>query len=80
MSHNAGQASDGKRAPEKVMSATRVNVAFPFSSVRIHEPSEHLIALTVLVRDMAVLLGDLAPGPEVERLSERAEELLAKVR
>lgn len=80
MSRNSGQAPEARRAPEKVMSATRVNVAFPFSSVKIHEPSEHLIALTALVRDMSLLLGDLAPGPDVERLSERAEELLSKLR
>ena len=80
MSHNGGRASEAKRVPEKVMSATRVNVAFPFSSVRIHEPSEHLIALTALVREMTLLLVDLAPGPDVERLSERAEELLSKLR
>jgi hypothetical protein len=68
-----------RRAPEKVMSATRVNVAFPFSSVKISEPSEHLIALTALLHDMAVLVADVAPGAEADRLCGRAEELLARV-
>ena len=80
MSRNGGEASGARRAPEKVLCATRVNVAFPFSSVKIHEPSEHLIELTALVRDMSLLLGDLAPGPDVERLSERAGDLLSKLR
>ena len=37
---------DTSRAREKVFATTKVNVAFPFSQVKIQEPSEHLIALT----------------------------------
>ena len=79
MSRNSGEALQAKKAPEKVMSATRVNVAFPFSSVKVHEPSEHLIALTALVHDMTLLLAEIAPGSDAERLGGRAEELLSKM-
>ncbi len=46
---------------------TRVNVAFPFSQIKIQEPSEDLVALATLVRDIAELLPDIAPGPKARR-------------
>ena len=61
-------------------STTHVNVALPFAKLEVHEPSEHLLALTNLVQDLAGLLVRTAPGPEAEDLLDRAEALAAKLR
>ena len=68
------------KAPERVTSTTHVNVALPFSKVEVHEPSEHLLALTAIVQDLAGLLARTAPGPEADMLLSRVEELAAKLR
>jgi hypothetical protein len=73
-----GKARD--TAPGKVTSTTQVNVALPFSKVEVHEPSEHLVALSALVQDMAALLARMAHSPEGDALLSRAEVLAAKLR
>jgi hypothetical protein len=70
----------GGRAPARVDSSTRVNVAFPFSQVKIQEPSAHLIALTALVGELADLVAGTLPGPQAKDLRRRAHELTSKVR
>jgi hypothetical protein len=57
-----------------------VNVALPFSQFKIQEPSDHLLALTALVEDLADLVADAVPGPEAEALRRRAHELASRVR
>ena len=74
------KAARKKSAPEKVTSTTHVNVALPFAKLAVHEPSEHLLALTTLVQDLAGLLARTTPSPEAEDLLRRAEELAAKIR
>ena len=69
-----------KTAPERVTSTTHVNVALPFAKLEVHEPSEHLLALTTLVQDLSGLLARTTPSPEAEDLLRRAEELAAKIR
>ena len=44
-------------------SARCVNVAFPFSQIRVQEPSAELTELAVLVCDLAAAVAELAPGP-----------------
>jgi hypothetical protein len=45
---------DEEREPRSVVnSAPRVTVAFPFSAIKIEDPSDDLRALAVLVRDLA---------------------------
>ena len=68
-----------KAAPERVTSTTHVNVALPFAKLEVHEPSEHLLALTTLVQDLAALLARMAPGPDAEDLVSRAAALAAKI-
>ena len=68
-----------KPAPERVTSTTHVNVALPFAKLEVHEPSEHLLALTTLVQDLAALLARMAPGPDAEDLVSRAAALAAKI-
>jgi hypothetical protein len=80
---NDGPHPDGRgsrRAPARVDSSTRVNVALPFSQFKIQEPSDHLLALTALVEDLADLVADAVPGPEAEALRRRAHELASRVR
>ena len=59
---------------------TRVNVAFPFSQIRIQEPSEDLAALADLVRDLAELLADVAGGSRGAELQKRAQDLATRLR
>jgi hypothetical protein len=68
------------KPPAQVTSSTRVNVAFPFSQVKITEPSEHLIALTGLVAELADLLAATAGGPDAEALRSRARDLASELR
>jgi len=67
-------------APEKVTSTTHVNVALPFAKLEVHEPSEHLVALTNLVQDLVALYARTTPGPEAEALALRADALVDKLR
>lgn len=61
--------------PNAEVVTTRVNVAFPFSQIKVQEPSEDLAALTALVRDLADLLADVAPGSKARELGKRAQAL-----
>jgi hypothetical protein len=69
-----------RRAPARVDSSTRVNVALPFSQFKIQEPSDHLLALTALVEDLAGLVAGLMPGPEAEAVRRRAHDLASQAR
>ena len=68
----------GRRAPARVDSSTRVNVALPFSQFKIQEPSDHLRALTALVEELARLVAEKVPGPEAEALRQHAHELASR--
>lgn len=68
-----------KGGPEKIIPTTKVNVAFPFSTIRVHEPSEHLAALAVVVAELAGVVTRMAPGPETEELRLRAKALSARL-
>jgi hypothetical protein len=76
--HPAGRVS--RRGPARVDSSTRVNVALPFSQFKIQEPSDHLLALTVLVEDLAGLVADAIRGPKAKALHRRAHELASQAR
>ncbi|MCU1464144.1 MAG: hypothetical protein JWM72_72 [Actinomycetia bacterium] len=59
---------------------TRVNIAFPFSRIRVQEPSADLAELAALVRDLAAAVADVAPGPKTAELGKRAEALAARLK
>ena len=83
MTTDQGHGPDGpvsRKAPARVDSSTRVNVAFPFSQVKIQEPSDHLVALTALVAELADLVAGAAPGPEAQELRRRAHDLADHLR
>jgi hypothetical protein len=67
-----------KRAPARVDSVTKVNVALPFSQFKIQEPSDHLRALTAVVAELADLVAGAIPGPEAEALRRRAQQLASQ--
>ena len=58
---------------------TRVNVAFPFSAIRIQEPTEDVVALATLLRDLTDLLTEVAPGAKARDIKARAEALVTKL-
>jgi hypothetical protein len=69
-----------RRVPARVDSSTRVNVALPFSQFKIQEPSDHLLALTALMEDLAGLVADALPSPKAKALRSRAHELASQPR
>jgi DNA primase len=68
-----------RRGPARVDSSTRVNVALPFSQFKIQEPSDHLVALTALVEELADLVADAVPSQQATALRRRAHELASQV-
>jgi hypothetical protein len=67
------------KAPANVASTTRVNVAFPFSQVKIFQPSAELSELAALVEELAGLVAQAAPGPAATDLRRRAHELAGQL-
>ncbi|MGZ8763498.1 MAG: hypothetical protein ACXW2Y_09255, partial [Acidimicrobiia bacterium] len=65
--------------PNAEVVTTRVNVAFPFSQIKVQEPSEDLAALAALVRELADLLADVAPGSKARELGKRAQALATQL-
>jgi hypothetical protein len=53
-------------------------VALPFSQIKVEDPSDHLLALTGLVQELASLLAEAVPDPEAEALRRRAHELASR--
>ena len=58
---------------------TRVNVAFPFSQIKVEAPSEELTALAALVRELADVLAEVAPASKAQELAERAQALATRL-
>ena len=72
--------SNEKPAPSSENVTTRVNVAFPFSQIRVEQPSEDLAALAALVRELADLVADVAPGSKATTLATRAHALATRLK
>jgi hypothetical protein len=69
-----------RKGPESVASTTRVNVAFPFSQIKVQEPSRQLVELTALVVELAEMVAEAVPGPRAQRLQRRAHDLAGQLR
>ena len=65
-------ADPARRGPTFVSPSTRVNVALPFSKLTVEVPSAELAELAAIVAELAALVAEAAPGPEAERLVQRA--------
>jgi hypothetical protein len=59
---------------------TRVNIAFPFSQIKVQAPSEELVELAALVGEMAHLLADVAPGSKAQEFGERAQAFVTRLK
>jgi hypothetical protein len=79
MAEPNGDASKPKPSPNAEVVTTRVNVAFPFSQIKVQEPSEDLAALATLVHELAYVLADIAPGSKARKLAARAEALATRL-
>ena len=77
---NSGGTPKTHSAPEVVAPTSRVNVAFPFSNIRIEESSKELAELAALVAELASTVEGLTPGPKSKKLREQAQALTARLR
>jgi hypothetical protein len=73
----AGAAESNGRDAARTISApsSRVNVAFPFSQIRLQEPSKELSELAALVFDLVEMMREWVPEDRMEELQARAEVL-----
>ena len=52
-----------------------MNVAFPFSQIKLEEPSKELAELAALVFDLVGAMGEWVPEDQLEELQARAQVL-----
>lgn len=63
------------KAPGIVAPSSRVNVAFPFSKITLHEPSKELVELAALVHDLVATMAEWVPEDRLDELQARAQAL-----
>jgi hypothetical protein len=62
-------------APELHAPSNRVNIAFPFSQIKVEEPSKELAELAALVLDLVGTMAEWVPEDRLEELRARAQVL-----
>ena len=67
-------------APGIVAPSNRVNVALPFSQIKLQEPSKELAELAALVFDLVGTMAEWVPEDRLEELSSRARVLRDRLR
>ncbi len=72
--NGAGDAKAGE-APRVVAPSSRVNVAFPFSQIKLEEPSKELAELASLIFDLIGAMAEWVPEERLEELQARAQVL-----
>ena len=60
--------------------SNRVNVALPFSQIKLDEPSRELAELAALVFDLVGTMAEWVPEDQLEELSARARVLRDRLR
>jgi hypothetical protein len=68
----------GRSAPEKVTESNHINVAFPFSRIKVQDPSDELRDLAALVTDLITAL-EATTGGQLKKLRQRSEELAGRL-
>jgi hypothetical protein len=58
----------------------KVNVALPFSKITVEEPSKEFRELARIVAGLAAAMERLSTEPELTRLRERADVIVAQSR
>jgi hypothetical protein len=61
--------------PGLVAQSHRVNIAFPFSQIKLEEPSKELAELAALVLDLVEAMAEWVPEERLEDLHDRAQVL-----
>jgi hypothetical protein len=74
------QGSKPRKGRDIVAPSSRVNVAFPFSQIKLEEPSRELAELAGLVFDLVVAMGQWVPEDQLEELQARAQTLRERLR
>jgi hypothetical protein len=69
-----------REAPGVVAPSSRVNVAFPFSQIKLEEPSKELAELAALVFDLVGAMAEWVPEDRLEELRVRAQVLREALR
>jgi len=77
---NGRRGSKLREAPRIVAPSNRVNVALPFSQIKLDEPSRELAELAALVFDLVGTMAEWVPEDELEELSARARVLRDRLR
>ena len=70
-----GGANKSGEAPRVVAPSSRVNVAFPFSQIKLEEPSKELAELAALIFDLVEAMAEWVPEDRLEELQARAQVL-----
>jgi hypothetical protein len=60
--------------------SNRVNIAFPFSEIKLEEPSKELAELAALVCDLVATMAEWVPEDRLEELRTRAQGLRDSLR
>jgi hypothetical protein len=72
--NGAGRA-DPQESPRVVAPSSRVNIAFPFSQIRLEEPSKDLAEMASLVFDLVGAMAEWVPEDRLDDLRVRAQAL-----
>ena len=67
-------------APEVVAPSNRINVALPFSTMHIQEPSRELVEIASALAALALVVERVAPGDDASQVRIRVEALVARLR
>ena len=67
-----------KRPQITAPTSNRVTVAFPFSNIKIQEPTEQIRALADIVAELTERLAKLDPSAETDALVERARGITSQ--
>ena len=68
-----------RQQPQVVSPSTRVTVAFPFSNIKMAEPSQQLRELAEVVLELAEQIAKVQPSADTDVLVQRARALLTKL-
>jgi hypothetical protein len=79
-SPSQGPGPKPRKGRDIVAPSSRVNVAFPFSQIKLEEPSRELAELAGLVFDLVVAMAQWVPEDQLEELQARAQTLRERLR
>ncbi len=77
---NGGSGKKRDGAPGVVAPSSRVNVAFPFSQIKLQEPSRELTDLAAVVVDLVAAMAEWVPEERLEDLRNRAVSIYDSLR